>query len=61
MGGVTAGDVVDAARLYEAGADYVLVPHSVGGEYLATLIEHYGKGEGIREKLKSVVANLGKA
>ncbi len=35
---VTAADGQEAQRLYRAGADYVLVPNSVGGEYLAQII-----------------------
>jgi Kef-type K+ transport system membrane component KefB len=35
---LTAVDQVDAERLYKAGADYVLVPHSVGGEFLAAIL-----------------------
>jgi len=55
----TAADLDGAKRLYEAGADYVLVPHLVGGEYLAHLFGHHGVdkeaishfGEQHREKL----------
>jgi Kef-type K+ transport system membrane component KefB len=39
---LTAADKFDAARLYESGADYVLIPHSVGGQYLAQIFEHHG-------------------
>lgn len=35
----TATDKIDEKQLYEAGADYVLVPHNVGGEYLAHILE----------------------
>lgn len=35
---VTAGDDEEAAKLYKAGADFVLVPHRVGGEYLAHVL-----------------------
>ncbi|MDO8488051.1 MAG: cation:proton antiporter [bacterium] len=38
---VTAADGEEAQRLYKAGADYVLVPNSVGGEYLANLISSH--------------------
>lgn len=38
---LTANDQEDAERLYRAGADYVLVPHSVGGEYLADYLRHH--------------------
>lgn len=39
---VTAVDNDEAKRLYAAGADYVLIPHAVGGEYLAHLISTHG-------------------
>lgn len=39
---LTAADGTDAQRLYQAGADYVLVPHAVGGEYLAHLLSTHG-------------------
>ncbi len=39
---LTAIDKIDAQRLYLKGADYVLVPHEVGGEYLAHLIAKHG-------------------
>ena len=34
--------IEDARTLYEAGADYVLTPHFLGGEYLARMLKHYG-------------------
>lgn len=39
---VTAQDGTAAKQLYESGADYVLIPQSVGGEYLAGLLDAYG-------------------
>ena len=39
---ILAADAADAIRLYTAGADYVLVPHTVGGEYLAHLLSTHG-------------------
>ena len=38
----TAEDPRVALSLYEAGADYVIVPHHLGGEYAANLIKHFG-------------------
>lgn len=32
--------IEDALRLYEAGANYVLTPHFLGGEYVARMIKH---------------------
>lgn len=39
---LTAEDNIDAGKLYAAGADYVLVPRSIGGEFLNTIFEHKG-------------------
>lgn len=39
---VMAQDSRQALRLYAAGADYVLVPHAVGGEYLGHLLSTAG-------------------
>ncbi|KKU55966.1 MAG: Sodium/hydrogen exchanger [Candidatus Amesbacteria bacterium GW2011_GWA2_47_11] len=36
---LTARDDTDATLLYAAGADYVLIPHRIGGEFLAALLE----------------------
>ena len=36
---VTARQIQDAFLLYEKGADYVILPHFLGGEYIAKLIE----------------------
>jgi Kef-type K+ transport system membrane component KefB len=36
---VTASRVEDALRLYNAGADYVILPHFLGGEHVSLLIE----------------------
>ncbi|OYT36052.1 sodium:proton exchanger [Candidatus Pacearchaeota archaeon ex4484_71] len=32
----------DARALYDLGANYVLTPHFLGGEYLAKMLKHYG-------------------
>lgn len=39
---VLAVDTADAIRLYKAKADYVLIPHTVGGEYLGHLLSTHG-------------------
>lgn len=39
---VTAVDEPAAKKLYRAGADYVLVPNRVGGQYLAHIFNHHG-------------------
>lgn len=36
---LTARQIQDAIELYEAGADYVIMPHFLGGEYTANIIE----------------------
>ncbi|MBI5064887.1 cation:proton antiporter [Candidatus Woesearchaeota archaeon] len=46
---VTASEASDALLLYDQGADYVLVPHLIGGEYAALLIN---KGNVGAKKLK---------
>jgi len=38
---VTAHKIDDALELYKEGADYVILPHFLGGEYVSTLIEKY--------------------
>lgn len=56
---ILAADSADAARLYKAGADLVLVPHIIGGEYLSHLISTHGldkkylqdKGQELKERL----------
>jgi Kef-type K+ transport system membrane component KefB len=53
---MTANDVSEAEKLYKAGADYVLLPHSVGGEFLAHIIDHFGK-DGKVESLKDYFMN----
>jgi Kef-type K+ transport system membrane component KefB len=35
---VTSSEIEDALRLYTAGADYVILPHFLGGEHVANLI-----------------------
>lgn len=50
---LTAIDEIDATRLYKAGADYVLVPHSVGGEYVANLLS------GEKEKISERIVKMG--
>jgi len=35
---LTASDVDEALKLYEHGADYVVLPHFLGGEHVANLI-----------------------
>lgn len=39
---VTASQVDEALKLYDAGADYVILPHFLGGEHASVLIEEFG-------------------
>ncbi|MBI5871927.1 hypothetical protein HZB88_02475 [archaeon] len=38
---VTANHLHEALDLYEAGADYVIVPHIMSGEHIANLLENH--------------------
>jgi Kef-type K+ transport system membrane component KefB/Trk K+ transport system NAD-binding subunit len=38
---VTADQIADALDLYDAGADYVILPHFLGGEHVSLLIEKF--------------------
>lgn len=38
---VTANQIDEALDLYDAGADYVILPHFLGGEHVSVLIEEY--------------------
>jgi Kef-type K+ transport system membrane component KefB/Trk K+ transport system NAD-binding subunit len=51
---VVAHRINNALELYESGADYVILPHFLGGKFAASLLKRYAKGEveiaTIREK-----------
>ncbi len=47
----TASSLVDAMELYNQGADYVILPHFLGGEYVASMISH-GVGQRNIQKIK---------
>jgi len=49
---VTSSNTTDALELYGAGADYVILPHFLGGEYVANLIKLSGKDKYIFKKEK---------
>ncbi len=53
---VTARQISEAFTLYGAGADYVILPHFLGGEYVSNLIEKFGsnKKEYKKEKVKQL-------
>ncbi len=50
---LTARQIKDALELYDAGADYVILPHFLGGEYTAKLIENARKNDKVYQKEKS--------
>jgi Kef-type K+ transport system membrane component KefB len=53
---VTSYAVEDALSLYEAGADYVLLPHFLGGEHMSLLLEDISKDLGrlMHKKIKHI-------
>jgi Kef-type K+ transport system membrane component KefB/Trk K+ transport system NAD-binding subunit len=50
----TAHQLDDAIGLYEAGADYVIMPHLLGGEHASSIIQQFGTdmGKFVTEKVK---------
>ncbi|HIH43305.1 TPA: hypothetical protein HA246_06710 [Candidatus Woesearchaeota archaeon] len=53
---VTALDVPEALELYDAGADYVILPHFIGGEHVSLLLEDFSKN--IKKILKIKTAHI---
>jgi len=53
---LTGRQIEDALDLYDSGADYVILPHFLGGEYTARLIENAKNNDKIyqRERLKEL-------
>jgi len=49
---VTAGQISEAKELYLAGADYVILPHLLGGERAATVLKDFIKNPNIIRKVK---------
>ncbi|RJP43846.1 sodium:proton exchanger [Candidatus Parcubacteria bacterium] len=49
---VVAHGIKDAFKLYEGGADYVIVPHFLGGQYAASIVEKLGGNRDKFLKLK---------
>jgi len=47
---MTALELEDALTLYDAGADYVVIPHLVGGEHIAELISRKGTSETMSQR-----------
>ena len=50
---LAARQISDAFELYRAGADYVILPHFLGGEYTAKLIEHAHDSKEVYKKEKT--------
>jgi Kef-type K+ transport system membrane component KefB len=48
---LSAGDCSESKRLYDGGADYVLVPHMLGGEFLSNVFETKGINKEYFKKL----------
>ena len=53
---VTSYQINDALDLYDAGADYVVLPHFLGGHHVSLLIEDF-KG-GLNKILKNKIAHI---
>lgn len=53
---LTANQIDNALDLYKGGADYVILPHFLGGDYVSTLIEDYHENfsELLKEKVKHI-------
>ena len=49
---LTARQIEDAIELYHSGADYVILPHFLGGEYTSKLIETAKDNKNVYEKEK---------
>ncbi len=49
---LTAHQISDALAYYKEGADYVILPHFLGGKYTASLIEHHGTNKALYKKSK---------
>jgi len=50
---VTARQIDDALEAYDAGADYVIMPHFLGGDYVSHLVEKYEYNKKLYEKEKT--------
>ncbi len=56
---VTASDIDDALRLYDAGADYVILPHFLGGEHVSKLVNQVSRNAvQLHEEKKKHLAHL---
>lgn len=55
---VTANQIKEALELYDAGADYVIVPHHLGGEKFETMLEDFLKAPGKVSKERTKHLNV---
>ena len=53
---VTGSQIEDALELYNAGADYVILPHFLGGEHVALILETFGSN--LRKILSNKLIHL---
>ena len=57
MGGdatlTTSDEISHTKRLYNEGADYVIMSHFLGGDYMAKIIEHAGENKNKYKDYKS--------
>jgi len=54
---VRSSHVDEALKLYDHGADYVILPHIIGGEHVSVLLEKFGKVENVvKGKIKHIMA-----
>ncbi|MCK4589013.1 MAG: cation:proton antiporter [Nanoarchaeota archaeon] len=53
---VNASKIDEGLRLYEQGADYVVMPHFLGGEHISFMVEKYRKNFGkiLKNKIKHI-------
>jgi len=53
---LSSNKIDDALELYKEGADYVILPHFLGGDYVSTLIENYAGdiSKLLNEKIKHI-------
>jgi Kef-type K+ transport system membrane component KefB len=56
---VTANEIEEALKLYKAGADYVILPHFLGGEHVGSIIEQHRKKQiNLKEEREDHIENL---
>ncbi len=54
---VTGSQVEEALEMYEAGADYVILPHFLGGEHISLMINEYQNGD-FKDVLKNKISHI---